>query len=445
MNIALILADGKSTRFKSDTPKSLHEINGEGILAKIVTCLELTDISQIYIVVSRENISYFKDKFGDKFKYLIQKEPNGTGGALLTIREELETMEGNLMVINADTYITNKNIFKDFLDDFENSNVEASLLTAIKKDPFSYGRVIKQSGLLKRIVEENDASSEEKIIKEVNLGVYLFKINKLRKVMRFVSSKGNLNLYITEFLNYLQTKTYTTGERDLIGINTKEDWYKASKLNQRRINLFFLSNGVKIFDLDSVFIEEGVIIEEDVSIYPGNVITGNTVIKKGTTLLPNNQIIDSKIGNNSLINNSIIISSEISKDTKVGPYSYIRDKSIIGEGAIVGCFVEVKNTVLEKNSKVKHLTYLGDSKIGKNTNIGCGVISANFDGVKKSQTIIGDDCMVGANVTLIAPLKVGDNSVLAAGSTIDQDVNPYSLAIARSRQINKDGHYKKSL
>ena len=261
--------------------------------------------------------------------------------------------------------------------------------------------------------------------------------------MRFVSSKGNLNLYITEFLNYLQTKTYITGERDLIGINTKEDWYKASKLNQRRINLFFLSNGVKIFDLDSVFIEEGVIIEEDVSIYPGNVITGNTVIKKGTTLLPNNQIIDSKIGNNSLINNSIIISSEISKDTKVGPYSYIRDKSIIGEGAIVGCFVEVKNTVLEKNSKVKHLTYLGDSKIGKNTNIGCGVISANFDGVKKSQTIIGDDCMVGANVTLIAPLKVGDNSVLAAGSTIDQDVNPYSLAIARSRQINKDGHYKK--
>lgn len=445
MNIALILAAGKSTRFKSDIPKSLHEINGEGILAKIVACLELTDIKQIYIVVSRENINYFKDKFGDKFKYLIQEEPDGTGGALLTIREELETMEGNLMVINADTYITNRKIFRDFLDDFKNSGVGASLLTAIKKDPFSYGRIIKQSGLLKRIVEENDASSEEKLIKEVNLGVYLFKINKLRKVMGFINSKVNPNLYITEFLNYLPTKTYITGERDLIGINTKEDWYRASKLIQRKINLSFLSNGVKIFDLDSVFIEEGVIIEEDVSIYPGNIITGNTVIQRGTILLPNNQIIDSKIGNNSLINNSIIISSEISNDTKVGPFSYIRAKSIIGEGAIVGCFVEVKNSKLGKNSKTKHLTYLGDSKVGKDTNIGCGVISANFDGVKKNETTVGDNCLVGANVTLIAPLKVGDNSVLAAGSTIDQDVNPYSLAFARSRQINKDGRYKKSL
>ena len=415
--MAIVMAAGKGTRMKSKNSKLIQKIYGKEIVKRAVENAKKAGIEDIVAVVG-----YMKEQvmevLKDSTKYVEQKEMLGTGHAVMQATKYLEGKKGKVLVLNGDVPILRPETINKLLNKSIENNEYATLLTAIYDDPKGYGRIIRdEGGNIKEIVEEKDATEEQREIQEINAGIYCFDIEILLEALKEIKPNNSQGeYYLTDVIKIIGDKGLKTGavivkdNTEILGVNDRMQLQMLTKILQHRINTEHMNNGVTIEDINTTYIYDDVEIGMDTVIHP------NTTIKS-----------DVKIG----------------QDCEIGPNSYIREGCRLEDKVKIGSFVEIKKAIIGEGTKVPHLSYMGDCQIGAHTNIGCGTITCNYDGFNKSKTIIGDNCFVGSNTNFVAPVKLGDNTFIAAGSTITEDVPEYSLAIARQRQINKENWNKK--
>lgn len=447
MKKAIVLAAGEGTRMKSNTPKVLHSVLGISMLGNVIRELKKSDIEKIIVIVGhgKEEVIKELEGYGENVIYREQPigedAPYGTGFAVMAAEDEIED-DDEILIVCGDTPLLRGETLKSFMEFNKEKNFLGSVMTADIKDNFGYGRIVRDSqGFVEKIVEEKDANSEEKRITEINSGVYTF-LGKalLENLNKLDTDNSQGELYLTDVVRILNSEGKEVGgfliedEEEILGINSRVQLVQCEKILRSRINKIHLEDGVTIVDPENTIIELGVKIGKDTTIYPSARLTGKTEIGENCIITGDTFIIDSKIGNNNCIKSSYIENSEIGNDVTIGPYAHLRPNSIVKDNAHIGNFVELKNTTFGENSKAGHLAYVGDSEIGDNVNIGCGVITVNYDGVNKHKTTVEDFAFIGSNANLVAPVNIGKRAFVAAGSTITKDVEEEDLAIERCEQ-----------
>jgi bifunctional UDP-N-acetylglucosamine pyrophosphorylase/glucosamine-1-phosphate N-acetyltransferase len=444
---AVILAAGKGTRMKSNLYKVLHPVCGKPMIKHILDQIAPIGFDRIVTIVS-EGADAVKAELGDRVAYAIQTEQLGTAHATLQAAAHLEGLQGTTVVLYGDTPLITGETVSRLLQHHEESGAVCTVLTAIASNPKGYGRIIRNSnGQVIDIVEEKDATAEQKAITEINTGIYCFDNIKLFDVLKRVDNDNAQKEY---YLPSAFTLLRAMGEKvsayqadvfeDTLGVNDRVALAQAEAIMQKRINEALMMSGVTIKDPQTTYIEADVKIGKDTVILPGSILSGRTEIGEGCTIGPNSEISNTKVGHHTTIRHSVVSDSEIGSEVQIGPFSHIRPQTAIGNRAKVGNFVEVKKSTIGEGSKASHLSYVGDAEIGKDVNLGCGMITVNYDGKYKYLTKVEDGAFIGCNVNLIAPVTVGKEAIVAAGSTITEDVEADSLAIARARQTNK-AHY----
>ena len=415
--ITVIMAAGKGTRMKSNKSKLVHKIYGKELVKRVAELAYKVGSDEVVAVVGhlREQV---QETLGDSVKYAYQEELLGTGHAVMQAIPYLQGKKGRVVVLYGDVPIIRPETLKKLIEKSITSKEYATLLTAIYENPTGYGRIVRdEGGSIEKIVEEKDASNSEKKIKEINSGIYCFDIEELLKALKLIKpNNAQGEYYLTDVIKIMNDKGLKTGavivedNTEILGVNDRAQLELLTRVMRMRINSEHMRNGVTIEDANSIYIYDNVKIGKDTVIHP------NTIIQSNVT---------------------------IGENCEIGPNAFIREGCVLKDKVKIGNCVEIKKTTIGEGSKVPHLTYLGDCKVGKNCNIGCGTITCNYDGVNKHQTIIGDNAFIGSNVSLVAPVKVGNNVTVAAGSTITEDIPDNTLSIARERQINKEGYYNK--
>ncbi|MCD8509619.1 MAG: bifunctional UDP-N-acetylglucosamine diphosphorylase/glucosamine-1-phosphate N-acetyltransferase GlmU [Bacillus sp. (in: Bacteria)] len=446
---AVILAAGKGTRMKSDLYKVLHPVCGKPMVQHIVDQLKGCNVEKVIAVVGH-GADKVKEQLGSGLSYVLQEEQLGTGHAVMQADDILKNDKGTTIVLCGDTPLLTKDTINALIEEHENKKAKATILTAVADDPTGYGRVIRDStGMVSKIVEHKDATEAEREEKEINTGTYCFDNEALFQALKNV---GNDNVqgeyYLPDVIEILQQQgevvaAYETRDfNETMGVNDRVALSLAEKHMKRRINEQMMVNGVTIIDPDNTYISADTVIGRDTVLYPGTMIQGNTMIGEGCIIGPHSEIKDSKIGNGTTVKQSVVHDSHVGNEVNIGPYSHLRPLTHLKDGVRVGNFVELKKMTMGEGSKASHLSYLGDAEIGNNVNIGCGSITVNYDGKNKYLTKIEDGAFIGCNSNLIAPVTVGPQAYVAAGSTITEDVPGESLAIARQRQTIKEGYIK---
>lgn len=442
MRNAIILAAGKGTRMKSDTSKVMHTIIDRPMLAYIIDALKAVNVERIVVVVGYQAES-IKEAFPD-VEFALQEPQLGTGHAVMQCTA-LKDAKGDTLIINGDGPCiqpeTLEKLFK------ENEDAAGTLLTAVLEDGAHYGRIVRDDkGNVVSIVEAKDCTEEQRKICEINAGMYCFKNEALfDNLGELKTNNAQKEYYLTDMVSILSSKGMKVKglvieDRDeVMGINDCVELNKAYTWMRDRINLNWMKNGVQIVDPNRTVIGKDVKIGHDVIIHPNVEILGNTVIGDYVEILGGTYLNNAVIKDHVTIDSSKITDSSVDEYTTIGPMSHLRNNSNVGKNCRIGNFVEFKNTNFGDGSKCAHLTYVGDSDVGKNVNFGCGVVTVNYDGKNKFRTTIKDGAFIGSNVNLIAPVTIGENALLAAGSTITNDVENGDMGIARSRQSNKEG------
>ncbi len=415
--IAIVLAAGKGTRMKSEKSKQVHKILGKEIVLRAVENAEKAGIDDIIAVVGYKK-EQVQEVLKDKVKYVVQEEMLGTGHAVMQAKEYLKGKKGKVVVLNGDVPILRPETIRKLVEKSNSNKEYATLLSAIYDNPYGYGRIIRDDGgNVEAIVEEKDADELQKEIKEINAGIYCFDIPELLSALEEINNdNASGEYYITDVIKIMNDKGLKTGativedNTEILGVNDRVQLEILTRILRLRTNAEYMKKGVTIEDTNTTYIYDDVEIGTDTVIHP------NTTIKS-----------DVKIGAN----------------CEIGPNAYIREKCRLADNVKIGNFVEIKNTQVGTGSKVPHFIYLGDCEVGEKCNIGCGTITCNYDGFNKSKTKIGDHVFIGSNTNLVAPIEVGDNAFVAAGSTITDDVPEYALAIARGRQVNKENWNRK--
>ena len=445
----IILAAGKGTRMKSDVVKVLHPILGLPMLSyPIAVSLDGIKADKTIIVVG-----YQADQIKEKFKnsqvqFVLQKEQLGTGHAALQAVPFLKTFTGTALILCGDVPLVKAGTLRTFVAAFEESPSVLSVLTTVVENPFGYGRILRgPEGWLEKIVEEKDASEKERSVREINTGIYCvrapFLVEGLGKIGK---DNAQGEYYLTDLVEIAREKGLRCSAHivsdpvEVMGINTRIDLALANEvLRQAKLKDLMLS-GVTMVDPKTTYVDQSVEVGKDTLLYPNCHLQGRTKIGERCVIEPNVKVSDSIIGNDvTLRSNSVITESKIEEGASIGPFSHLRPLSEVKTKAKIGNFVEVKKSVIGRGSKANHLTYLGDSIVGEEVNIGAGTITCNYDGFEKHPTIIGDGVFVGSNVELVAPVKVGNGSTIGAGSTITKDVPGGALAISRTKQKNIKG------
>lgn len=452
---AVILAAGQGTRMKSKLYKVLHPILGKPMLHYVLEALSETSVHRKVTIVGH-GAEAVQENVGDQSEFAVQEKQLGTAHAVLQVDKLLKDETGTTIVVCGDTPLIKGETYKQLFEFHEQSKSQATILTTELVNPFGYGRVVRdQQGNVERIVEQKDANEAEVEINEINTGTYCFDNQTLFAALKEVNNENSQNeYYITDIIEILKGKSekvsaYLTDDSDeTIGINDRVALAQAEKTMKRRINEEHLRNGVSIMDVDNTYIGPDVTIEQDVIIYPGSIITGETHISTDAIIGPQSEIDNCRVGKGSVIRQSVVKGSKIGDNADIGPFAHIRPETTLGEHVRVGNYVEVKKANVDDHTKLPHLSYIGDATIGKNVNMGCGSVTVNFDGENKHQTVIGDNSFIGCNSNLVAPITLGADTFVAAGSTINKDVPEGALAIGRARQVNKEGyvarlHHKK--
>ncbi len=455
MNVSVILAAGEGTRMKSSLPKVLHKIAGKSLLSYVLDACKDAYIDKNIVVVGHK-ADQILSAYGEDSELIFKSQPigegnpYGTGFAVMQAVDEIDD-EDNVIILNGDSPLITSETIKALIDFHNKKKLVGTVLTAELLDPTGYGRIVRnERNYVTRIVEQRDANEKEKAITEVNSGVYVFKGRFLKEALKHLDTnnvKGEL--YLTDVVEVIASRDYPVGayalanEVEVFGINTRVQLSQSEKIMRRRINDEHMINGVTIIESRNTVISHGVKLGRDVAIYPGVVIEGATEIGDNCTIYGNTRINNCKIGSGVEIKNSYLDDSIIGDSVTIGPFANIRPGSVIEDNVKIGNFVEVKNSNIGSGTKISHLTYVGDSDIGKNVNVGCGVVTVNYNGVEKNRTTIGDNAFIGCNVNLIAPVEVKDNAYIAAGSTITKNVEDGDLAIERTEQRNISGWVKR--
>ncbi|MEA0555635.1 bifunctional UDP-N-acetylglucosamine diphosphorylase/glucosamine-1-phosphate N-acetyltransferase GlmU [Lysinibacillus irui] len=447
---AVILAAGQGTRMKSKLYKVLHPVCGKPMVQHVVDHIQTLDVNRIVTVVGH-GAEKVQLQLGDKSEYVLQAEQLGTAHAVQQAEEILGNEEGTTLVVCGDTPLIRPETMQALFEHHQAKNAKATILTAIAENPTGYGRILRgENGQVEQIVEQKDASAEQQLVKEINTGTYCFDNKLLFETLKLVKNdNAQGEFYLPDVIEILQkqgdiVEAYVTDDfEETLGVNDRVALSQAETLMRARINEKHMRNGVTIIHPETTYISADAVIGRDTIIQPGSMIEGATVIGEDCIIGPNTQIADSRIGDRTTVHSSVVRESAIAEDTAIGPYAHIRPLSEIGSHVKIGNFVEVKKSKLDNDTKVSHLSYIGDAEIGSNVNIGCGSITVNYDGKNKFKTIIEDDVFVGCNTNLVAPVKVGKGSFIAAGSTITKEVPEDALAIARARQENKPNYVSK--
>ena len=441
---AVVLAAGKGTRMKSSLHKVLHQVLGKSMVDHAVTNLEKIGVDKIVTVIGYEAESV-RAELQDRVEYAMQTEQLGTGHAVMMTKELLEGLDGVTIVTYGDVPLLTEQTISNLFDYHQSQKAAITILTAKAEDPTGYGRIVRDGNEVLKIVEHKDCTEEELKINEMNAAIYCFDIENLLSSLEKLSNDNKQGeYYLTDVIGILKDENKKVGAlsidyEETIGVNSRVQLAEAEEVLRKRINKMHMENGVTLIDPSSTYIGDDVEIGRDTIIYPGNVIEGNTKIGEGVMLYPNSRINNSKIGNNVEIQSSVILDSTIGEGTTVGPFAYVRPESAIGNHCRIGDFVEIKKSTIGNNTKVSHLTYIGDAKVGEHCNFGCGTVVVNYDGKKKNTTIIGNNSFIGCNTNLVSPVTVEDNTYIAAGSTIVNDVKEGELAVARAKQRNIEG------
>ncbi len=443
----VVLAAGQGTRMKSSLPKVLHKVCGKELLSHVIDCMNSSaKLKKLIVVVG--NASELVIKYLEQYKnteHVFQKERLGSAHALLQAEKKLKNFSGHLVVMCGDTPLVKARTIKDLLKWHIRNKNAATVLSGKVQNPLGYGRIVRNSeGRFLEIVEEKSATYEQKKINEINSGIYCFDLKVLWKALKKVDNKNSKKEYyltdVISILNKYGSKTDAVDlarEEDILGINDRTQLAEADMIMRAEINIKHMENGVTIVDPVNTYIDKDVIVGQDTIIKPNTHIEGKTKIGKNCVIGPDTTITDCKIDDNVAIEYSCVEKSQIKKNVKIGPFSHIRPETVLKENVKVGNFSEVKKSVVGDGSKINHLSYIGDAHVGKKVNIGAGTITCNYDGINKFKTVINDEVFVGSNVNLVAPVTIGKKVLIAAGSTITDDVLPNKLTIARARQITK--------
>jgi bifunctional UDP-N-acetylglucosamine pyrophosphorylase/glucosamine-1-phosphate N-acetyltransferase len=447
-NYAIVLAAGKGTRMKTELPKCAFPILKKPMIEYIVENIENSVIDEAIVVVGHQK-EVFYDLLEGRVKFVEQDKQLGTGHAVMVTREQLEKKRGTTIIMLGDMPLVDYKIINKVISYHADRGNDLTVVTTKYDNPKGYGRILRNEyGNIEAIVEHNDCDDEQKKIKEINTGIYVVNNHLLFKAVDKIEvNQRKGEYYLTDIVEIMK-KDYIVGTFELwdsekvMGINDLYTVSIAEKFLRDQINKSHMLEGVSIVNPETVTIGHDVTIEAGVTIYPNTYITGGSVIKTGSKIGPNTEIHTSMIHENVTVKHSLVFDSEVFENTTIGPFAHLRNGAKIGPKNRIGNFVEVKNSVTGFNTKASHLAYIGDSETGKNVNFGCGSITVNYDGVNKHKTIIGDDVFIGCNTNLVAPVTVGNNVFIAAGSTVTKDVPEGALAIARNKQINKADYAK---
>ncbi len=458
---AIILAAGKGTRFKSKKPKVLHTLLGKPMIFYVSLAVKWTQPEEIIYILGHKKEEVQKAINCDGCRYVYQEEQLGTGHAVLMAKEHFKDFDGLVLIVNGDMPLiegeTLKNAVKfvealiryegaelDNLRGYRNENIAGAVITTKTPNPQGYGRIIKdKTGKLIRIVEEKDATLDERLINEVNTGVYVFVAKYLAEAIDKLKNNNAQNeFYLTDIIQILKEMgkdVYALEHPDytqFFGVNNRWELAQAENLlRMKYLRIWAEGQGITIHNPESIWIEFDVELDRDVEIYQNTMLIGNTQIGENTIIEANCIIKNSKIGKNvKILANSIIEDSVIEDNAVIGPFARIRNNAVIKSGAQIGNFVEVKNSNIGENTFAKHLAYLGDAEIGKNVNIGAGTITCNYDGFNKHKTIIKDGAFIGSDTMLVAPITIGEEAITGSGSVITKDVPDKALAIERNQQ-----------
>ncbi|UCC38683.1 MAG: bifunctional UDP-N-acetylglucosamine diphosphorylase/glucosamine-1-phosphate N-acetyltransferase GlmU [Candidatus Aminicenantes bacterium] len=444
--LALILAAGKGTRFKSEKAKVLFPMLGKSMLNLVIDCIQGLKPEKACVVVGHQKDEVVKEASLLKVHYVYQKEQLGTAHAVMAARNILlKDRDKDVLIINGDLPLIRSETLKPLLDSHRKKGNSLTFLTAELENPTGFGRIIRSEHNMIKVIEEKDATPSERKIKEINAGVYLFKIKDLLEALPKVSNQNKKSEYyltdITEILSQEGKKIgafKTSHSEEIIGINDRYELAMAIEALRERKIRSLAQRGVTILDPSTAWIDLDVKIGRDTTIYSSVIIEGDCVVGTQCKLYPFVHIIDSRVGKRvKVLSSTMIEESVIEDDAQVGPFAHLRPKTLLRKGSKIGNFVETKNTVFGRRSKAGHLTYLGDSEVEDEVNIGAGTITCNYDGIKKHKTTIKKGAFIGSGTELVAPVKVGKRAYVGAGSTITKNVSPESLAVTRSNQVEK--------
>ncbi|WP_313791015.1 bifunctional UDP-N-acetylglucosamine diphosphorylase/glucosamine-1-phosphate N-acetyltransferase GlmU [Peptoniphilus equinus] len=435
---------------KSKKPKVIHEILGKPMLGYVIDAARSSHSDRISIV-----IGHGKELIQERFENaevtfrnqpIGEGEPYGTGFAVMQALDDFQD-DDTVLILTGDTPLITAETLEGLADYHERGHFACTILTADMNNPTGYGRIVRNDAAdIMAIVEEKDASAKEKIIREINSGIFAFQGKALREALGHLNTdNASGELYLTDVVEYFSQQGERIGgfklcnNLEIHGINSRDALAKATEYMQRRVNAHYMKEGVTMIAPDTIVIEDGVVIGRDTVIYPGAILQGQTVIGEDCTIYGNTRIVDSVIGDDVTIDNAFIESSHVGDHTTVGPYAHLRPKSNVGCHVKIGNFVEVKNANFGDGSKAGHLAYIGDADVGENVNVGCGVVFVNYDGKNKYRSTVADGAFIGSNANLVAPVTVEKNGYIAAGSTITSDVKADQLAVERAPRRDVDG------
>ena len=445
---ALVLAAGKGTRMKTTLPKCVFPILKKPMIEYIVESIESSIIDETVVVVGHQKEAIL-DLLGNRVTYQTQTEQLGTGHAALSAKEALGAHKGVSLILLGDMPLINQKMIDRIIKYHVKNTHDLTVVTTHYDNPKGYGRIVRdESGQIMKIVEHIDCTDKQKLITEVNSGLYVIDNQLLFHWLEKIPvNPRKQEYYLTDIVELMlphhDVGTFTVydghllmGVNDLYGISIAEKYFRD------QINRDHMLNGVSMVNPETITIGHNVTIESGVTINPNTTITGKSIIQKHAVIGPNTEIHNSVIHPYVTVKHSLVYDSTVLEHTTVGPFAHLRSRAHIGAYNRIGNFVEVKQSNLGAHTKASHLAYIGDAEVGHHVNFGCGSVTVNYDGVEKHQSIIGNDVFIGCNTNLIAPIEIGNSVFIAAGSTVTQNVPSNAFAIARNRQVNKADYYK---